>query len=62
MSNVATAADWKPGKPNGCDACFIFFVWHLVPWVRHSCPKGLRAQKGKTNMHSRSDALPTLAP
>lgn len=49
MSNIATAADWKPGKPNGCTACFIFYVWHLIPWERHSCPKGRRIQKGKTD-------------
>jgi len=36
-------------KPNGCEACWIGHVWNLIPWVRHTCPKGRRIQDGKTD-------------
>jgi len=42
-------------KLNGCNACFIFFVWHLIPWERHTCAKGRRVQKGKSDAQLRGE-------
>lgn len=42
------------GKPNGCTACFIYFVWHLISWERHTCRKGKRFQDGKTDEQLRN--------